>query len=97
MERRLDYIFISNCLQEFDLSNDESDKNGNGFSKFNSSLAYDASMLRRWKKIITKINNSKEFIENAQTKWKFSKYEIKQFTTDYSKAVAKKGNNRGLI
>ena len=32
------------------------------------------------KKIITKINNSNEFMENAQTKREFLKYEIRKFT-----------------
>ena len=84
IERRLDYIFISNCLQEFvnttdilpalstghsplliSLVNDKSDKNGNGFWKFNNSLVCDAVYVEKMKKIITKINNSNEFMENA--------------------------------
>ena len=41
------------------------------------------------KKLITKINTSNEFIEDAQTKWEFIKYEIRKFTINYSKTVVK--------
>ena len=41
------------------------------------------------KKIITKINTSNEFLENAQMKWEFLKYEIRKLSIDYSKAAAK--------
>ena len=42
------------------------------------------------KKVITKIDNLNKFIENAQRKWEFLKYEIQKFTIDYSKSIAKK-------
>ena len=41
------------------------------------------------KKIITKINNSNEFIIKAQTKWEFLKQFLK-FTIDFSKTIANK-------
>ena len=41
------------------------------------------------KKLITKINTSDEFLEDAQMKWEFLKYEIRKFTIDYSKSAAK--------
>ena len=34
-------------------------------------------------KLITKINTSNKFFEDAQIKWKFSKYEIRKFTIDF--------------
>ena len=40
-------------------------------------------------KLITKINTSNEFLEDAQMKWEFLKYESWTFTTDYSKTAAK--------
>ena len=40
------------------------------------------------KKLITKINTSNEFLEDA-LKWEFLKYEIWKFTIDYSKTAAK--------
>ena len=36
------------------------------------------------KKLITKINTSNEFLEDAQMKWDLLKYEIRKFTIDYS-------------
>ena len=41
------------------------------------------------KKLITKINTPDEFLEDAQMKWEFLKYEIRKFTIDYSKSAAK--------
>ena len=41
------------------------------------------------KKLITKINTSNEFNEDAQMKWEILKYEIRKFTIDYSKKAAK--------
>ena len=79
------------------LLNNKSDKNGNGFWKFNNSLVYDVVYVEKMKKIITKINNSNEFMENLQTKWVFLKYEIRKFTIDYSKPIAKKEKSRLLI
>ena len=35
------------------------------------------------KKLITKINTSNRFFEDAQTKLEFLKYEIRKFTTEY--------------
>ena len=79
------------------LLNNKSDKNGNGFWKFNNSLVYDVVYVEKMKKIITKINNSNEFMENLQTKWVFLKYEIRKFTIDYSEPIAKKEKSRLLI
>ena len=44
--------------------NDKSDKNGNGFGKFNNDLVYGAVYVENMKKIITKINNSNEINRN---------------------------------
>ena len=41
------------------------------------------------KKLITKINTSNEFLEDAQMKWEFLKHEIRKFTIHYSKTAAK--------
>ena len=108
IERRLDYIFVSNCLQEFvnytdvlpaistdhspvliSLSNDNSDNNGRGLWKYNSSLVHDEFYVENMKKPITKVNTSNKFLEDAQVKWEFLKYEIQKFTIDYSKKAAK--------
>ena len=55
----------------------------------NSSLVYDEFYVENMKKLITKINTSNEFLEDAQMKWEFLKYEIRKFTTGYSKTAAK--------
>ena len=108
IERRLDFIFVSNCLQEFvnytdvlpaistdhspvliSLSNGNSDNNGRGLRKYNSSLVYDEFYVENVKKLITKINTSNEFLEDTQMKLEFLKYEIRKFTIDYSKTAAK--------
>ena len=107
IERRLDCIFVSNCLQEFvnytdvlsaistdhspvliSLSNDNFD-NGRGLWKYNSSLAYDEFYIENMEKLITKINTSNEFLQEAQMKWELLKHEIRKFTTDYSKTAPK--------
>ena len=41
------------------------------------------------KKLITKLNTSNEFLKDAQMKQEVLKYEIRKFTTDYSKTDAK--------
>ena len=41
------------------------------------------------KNLITKINSSNEFLEDAQMKLEFLKYEIWKFTIDSSKTAAK--------
>ena len=94
IEPRLDYIFVFNYLQELvnytdilptistdhtsvliSLSNDNSDNN--------------CRVLENMKKLVPKINTSNEFLEEAQMKWEFLKYEIRKFTIDYSKGAAK--------
>ena len=95
IERQLDNIFFSNCLQEFvnytdilpaistdhsavliSLSIDNSDNNGRGLWKYNRSLVHDEFYVENMKKIITKINTSNEFLEDANMKREFLKYEI---------------------
>ena len=108
IDRRLDYIFVSNCLQELvnytnvlptistdhspvliSLSNNNSDNDGRGLWKYNSSLVYNEFYVENMKKLITKINTSNEFLEDAQMKRDFLKYEIRKFMIDYSKTAAK--------
>ena len=71
------------------LSNNNSDNNGRGLRKYSSSLVYDEFYVENMKKLITKINNSNEFLEDVQMKLEFLKYEIRKFTIDYSKTAAK--------
>ena len=69
------------------LSNDNSNNNGHGLWKFNSSLVYDEVFVEDTIKLIAKTNASNEFIGDAQTKWEFLKYEIRKFTIYYSKVA----------
>ena len=50
------------------LSSDNSDNNGCGLWKYNSYLVCDEFYVENTKKLITQINTSNEFIENAQMK-----------------------------
>ena len=60
-------------------------------------LVFVNGKVAKMKKVITKIDNLNKFIENAQRKWEFLKYEIQKFTIDYSKSIAKKREKRRLI
>ena len=90
--RRLGYVFISNCLQEFvnytdvlpaiasdhspvltSLSSNNFDNNGRGLWIYNSSLVYDELYVENMKKLITKINTSNEFLEDAHNKMRILK------------------------
>ena len=52
-------------------------------------MVYNELYVENRKKLITKIDTSSEFIEDAKMKWEFLKYEIWKFTIDYSKTAAK--------
>ena len=47
------------------LSNDNSDNNGRGLWKYNSSLVYDEFYVENMKKLIAKIYTSNEFLEDS--------------------------------
>ena len=108
IQRRLDYFFISNSLQDVithadffaALSTDHSaatisiskSKNrihGHGFWKFNSSLLSDQNYVTKTKNLIQTFHSNQNFISNAQLKWELLKYEIRKFTINYSKKLAK--------
>ena len=57
--------------------------------KCNSSLVYDEIYVENMIKLITKFNTSNGFLEDAQMKWGFLKYEIQKFTSGCSKTAAK--------
>ena len=71
------------------LSNDNSNNKSGGLLKYNSSLVYDEFYFENRKKLIPKINTSKEFLKDAQRKWEVLKHKIQQFTIDCSKTAAK--------
>ena len=82
-------IATDNSPVSISLSNKNSDNNGRALWKYYSSLVYDGFYVENMKKLIAKINTSNEFLEDAQMKWEFLKYEIRKFTIVYSKTAAK--------
>ena len=57
--------------------------------KCNSSLVYDEIYVENMIKLITKFNTSNGFLEDAQMKWGFLKYEIQKFTVVAQKQLLK--------
>ena len=55
----------------------------------NSSLVYDEFYVENMKKLITKINTSNEFLEDAQMKWKFLKYKFENLRLITQKPLLK--------
>ena len=117
IQRRLDYFFISNSLQDVithadffaALSTDHSpvtisiskSKNripGHGFWKFNSSLLSDQNYVTKTKDFVETFLSNQNLIPNAQLKWELLKYEIRKFTINYSKKLAKgRKENKTLL
>ena len=108
IQRRLDYIFISNTLQElvttteiltpistdhspviFSLSKGNKCLRGKGFWKFNSSLSKDQNYITEIKKVIRSFCTTNESLYNHQLRWELLKYEIRKFTINYTKQIAK--------
>ena len=108
IQRRLDYIFISNTLQElvttteiltpistdhspviFSLSKENDCLRGKGFWKFNSSLTKDQTYITEIKKLIRSFCTTNESLYNRQLKWELLKYEVRKFTINYTKRIAK--------
>ena len=108
LQRRLDFIFISNNLQpaviksdievaigtdhspvtmELSLENIHLQK-GSGFWKYNSSLNKDPIYKQNLRPLIRDfLENNQD--QNTQLKWELLKYEVKKFTIDYTKKIAK--------
>ena len=61
---------------------------GHGFQKFNNSLLSDQSYVTKTN-LIQAFHSNQKFIPNAQLKWEILKYEIRKFTINYSKRLAK--------
>ena len=61
---------------------------GPGFQKFNNSLLSDQSYVTKTN-LIQAFHSNQKFIPNAQLKWEILKYEIRKFTINYSKRLAK--------
>ena len=108
IQRRLDYIFISNTLQElvttteiltpistdhspviFSLSKGNDCLRGKGFSKFNSSLTKDQNYITEVTKLIHSFFTTNQSLYNCQLIWELLKYEVRKFTINYTKQIAK--------
>ena len=76
------------------LPNDNSGNNGCGLWKYNSFLAYNEFYVKNMKKLITKINTSNEFNEDAQIKWEFLNMKFENLRLITQKKLAKQENNR---
>ena len=79
---------------QISLLSDKSHENGNRFWKFHNYLVYDVVYFENMKKYHYKNNNSKKFMEKAQTKSKFLKYEFQKFIIDYPKTIPNKRNKQ---
>ena len=110
IQRRLDYLFVSQKLQEsvkkiqilssfsadhspilasFVISNNVSLR-GPGLWKFNNSLVTNAKFVEEMNEHIRKIsdfNNDPNLCD--QMKWELLKYEIRSFSVNFSKNIAK--------
>ena len=115
IQRRLDYILISNSLQEHvkkadilaSLSSDHSPTflyfskcehtaKGKGFWKFNKTLLSNETFVSQLKKLIQEVicSSSQDNISNAQQKWEFLKYKIRDFSINFSKILANNTRKR---
>ena len=91
---------ISNTLQEFpiltdhspavfSLSKEKSCLRGKLIWRFNSSLTKDQDYIIEIKKIICSFCTANKFFSNRQLKWELLKYEVRKFTINYKKQIAK--------
>ena len=63
---------------------------GKDYLRDNSSLTKDQNYIIEIKKLIRNFCTKKKFLFNLQLKWKFIKYEVRKFTINYTKHIAKK-------
>ena len=62
---------------------------GKGFWKFNSSLTKDQNYITEIKKLICSVCTTNESLYNRQLKWELLKYEVRKFSSNYTKQIAK--------
>ena len=110
LQRRLDYFFVSNNIEEFVIDakvlpaflSDHSPilisyspysdiEKSAGFWKFNNSLLLNENYTVSLKKLIsdTKTKFNSDDFADSQVKWEFLKYEIRKFTIEFSKRLAR--------
>ena len=110
IQRRLDYFFISNSLQEstkttdtlatfstdhspitFSLCHLKEFPRGKGLWKFNKSLIKNENYREQMKTLIKHVlyNLDQDNIVDPQFRWEYLKYEIRKFSTHFSKGIAR--------
>ena len=110
IQRRLDYFFVSNSLQEaiksadilatfstdhsptfITLSKLNEFTKGKGLWKFNNSLISNENYVEKMKNHVSDILNflNNENIKDDQVIWEYLNYEIRKFTIQFSKRLAK--------
>ena len=57
--------------------------------KFDSSLTRDQNYVTKIKKLICSFRTTNESLYNRQLKWELLNYEVRNFTTNYMKQIAK--------
>ena len=57
--------------------------------KFDSSLTGDQNYVTEIKKLICSFRTTNESLYNLQLKWELLNYEVRNFTTNYMKQIAK--------
>ena len=57
--------------------------------KFDSSLTRDQNYVTEIKKLICSFRTTNESLYNLQLKWELLNYEVRNFTTNYMKQIAK--------
>ena len=71
------------------LSKEKSCLRGKGIWKFNSSLSKDQNYITEIKKMIRSFCTANKTLSNRQLKWELLKYEVRKFTINYTKHIAK--------
>ena len=110
IQRRLDYLFISNSLQEsigkIEILNSLQSDHSPIKCCFNTTFNYirgkglwkfNNSLVENKEsveKMIAHIEDTVESFENDHSKWEFLKYQIRKFTIKFSKELAQKARQR---
>ena len=73
----------------FSLSKGKDYLRDKAFWKFNSFLTKEQNYITEIKKLIGSFCTKEKFFFNVQLKWEFLKYELRKFTVNYTKHIAK--------
>ena len=73
----------------FSLSKEKDCLRGKGFWKFNISLTKTKNYITEIKELICSFCTTNESLFNRQLKWEHLKYEVRKFTINYTKQIAK--------